>query len=76
MTNEDKTAMREFLNGFLGVCGGIAIFLAIVYFSSGGGTETPSNERFKVVDRYDNRCDVIRYSPGNTATFKYFLDCK
>ena len=79
MTNENKAALKEFLNGFLNVCGVIAVFLTLAYFLTAAGTtetQTQPNERFKVIDRYDNRCDVVRYSPGNTATFKYFLDCK
>ena len=34
-----------------------------------------SNERFEVVDRYEGRCDVIRYTPDNSARYSYFLDC-
>lgn len=75
MTNEDKAAMREFLNGFLGICGVLAVFLILAYYLMSGGTETPPNERFKVVDKY-NGCNVVRYSPSNAATYKYFLDCK
>jgi len=37
----------------------------------------PSPEqKFEVVDRYNNRCDVIRYLPTNAARYYYFLDCK
>jgi len=31
---------------------------------------------FEVVDRYQNRCDVIQYTPDNSARYSYFLDCK
>jgi hypothetical protein len=34
------------------------------------------DERFQIVDRYDNRCDVVQYSPTNAARYTYFLDCK
>ena len=37
---------------------------------------TPQNEKFKVVDRYDNRCDVVQYLPTNAARYYYFLDCR
>tara|TARA_R110000868_G_scaffold189642_1_gene432722 strand:- start:442 stop:696 length:255 start_codon:yes stop_codon:yes gene_type:complete len=76
MTNEDKEAMKEFLNGFLGVCGVIVVFLVLAYFLTAGTTETqtPPNERFKVVDKY-NGCNVVRYSPSSGALYKYFLDC-
>jgi hypothetical protein len=32
--------------------------------------------KFEVVDRYQNRCDVIQYTPDNSARYSYFLDCK
>jgi hypothetical protein len=37
---------------------------------------TSQNEKFNVVDRYDNRCDVVEYLPTNAARYYYFLDCK
>ena len=30
---------------------------------------------FEVVDTYKDRCDVVRYTDGSMATYKYFLDC-
>ena len=33
------------------------------------------NERFQIVDTYNNRCDIIQYSPTNAARYTYFLDC-
>lgn len=75
MTEDDKEALKEFLTGFAVVCGMIGLCAVLVFIMS-GGFEASKSGRFKVVDRYDNRCDVVRYSPGNTATYKYFLDCK
>jgi hypothetical protein len=37
---------------------------------------SPPDQKFEVVDRYNNRCDVIQYSPSNAARYTYFLDCK
>ena len=34
------------------------------------------DQKFAVVDRYDNRCNVIRYTPDNSAKYSYFLNCK
>jgi hypothetical protein len=34
------------------------------------------DQKFEVVDRYDNRCDVVQYTPTNAARYTYFLDCK
>ena len=40
-------------------------------------TSQPAPEqKFEVVDRYNNRCDVIRYLPTNAARYYYFMDCK
>lgn len=37
---------------------------------------SPPEQKFEVVDRYDNRCDVVRYSPDYAARYHYFLDCR
>ena len=37
-------------------------------------TVTPE-KNFAVVDRYEDRCDVVRWSDNQMATYKYFLDC-
>ena len=37
---------------------------------------SPPEQKFEVVDRYNNRCDVIRYLPTNAARYYYFMDCK
>lgn len=38
--------------------------------------QSPPDQKFEVVDRYDNRCDVVRYTPTNAARYTYFLDCR
>lgn len=73
MTNEDKEALKEFLNGFLSACGAVAVFLVLAYFLS-SGTKTPSNERFQVVDTYKG-CDLLRWNDGKVSTYKYVLYC-
>ena len=37
-------------------------------------TVTPKSN-FAVVDTYKDRCDVVQWTDGNLATYKYFLDC-
>jgi hypothetical protein len=37
---------------------------------------SPPDQKFEVVDRYQNRCDVIQYTPDNSARYSYFLDCQ
>ena len=36
---------------------------------------TPEDKKFEVVDTYKS-CDVVRYTPDNSARYDYFLDCK
>ena len=75
MTNEDKLALKEFLIG-AAVAIGITVVFVLLIFASGivsvGDTELkPSAE---VVDTYEN-CDIIRWSNGHMAEYKYFLHC-
>ena len=37
-------------------------------------TVTPKTN-FAVVDRYEDRCDVVQWGDHQMATYKYFLDC-
>jgi hypothetical protein len=37
-------------------------------------TVTPKTN-FAVVDRYEDRCDVVQWSDHQMATYKYFLFC-
>jgi len=36
---------------------------------------TPEDKKFEVVDTYKG-CDVVRYTPDNSARYDYFLDCR
>ena len=36
---------------------------------------TEPEQKFEVVDNY-KECDVVRYTPDNSARYSYFLDCK
>lgn len=36
--------------------------------------DTPKSN-FAVVDTYEERCDVVQWTNGSLATYKYFLDC-
>ena len=35
-----------------------------------------SKTNFAVVDTYKGRCDIVQWTDGSLATYKYFLDCK
>ncbi len=77
MTPEDKYALKELFRGFGVFAAASAVFIIILivlaYFASG---DKPINSAsFEVVDKYDNRCNVIRYTPNNSARYVYFLDC-
>ena len=37
---------------------------------------SPPEQKFEVVDRYDGRCNVVRYNPDYSARYFYFLDCR
>ena len=61
------------------IFGGVLIFLATIMNAAANWLEMqPSapDQKFAVVDRYDNRCDVVQYTPTNAARYTYFLDCK
>jgi hypothetical protein len=57
----------------------VVVSVFLLAFLMNGGLEmqpSPPDQKFAVVDRYDNRCDVVQYSPSNAARYTYFLDCK
>ena len=73
MTEDDKTAFKEFRNGVALTLGVVSIAILIVVALS---NNTPINESsFEVVDQY-KECDVVRYAPHQVAEYKYFLYCE
>jgi len=76
MNEEDKYALKEFLQGVGVVVGVIAILITILmilaYSTTGGEPLSPS---FEVVDKY-RECDIVRYAPHQVAEYKYFLYCE
>jgi len=55
----------------------ISIFLlAFLMNTSANWLEAqPAEEKFQVVDTYKD-CDIVRYTPDNSARYSYLLDCK
>lgn len=56
---------------------GLSVMLLVIYMvkpSSQNHTVTPKTN-FAVVDRYEDRCDVVQWSDNQMSTYKYFLDC-
>ena len=76
MTEDDKYALKEFLQG-AGVVVGIPVVLIVILIVIINLTSTkPIDESsFEVVDRY-KECDVVRYAPHQVAEYKYFLYCE
>jgi hypothetical protein len=75
MTEEDKYALREFLQGagvVFGIVGILITILMVLAYSTAGGE--PLSSSFEVVDKY-KECDIVRYAPHQGAEYKYFLYC-
>jgi hypothetical protein len=62
----------------LGVIVGMGFLSLFMVINPGEDVKEPvaSKSNFEVVDRYQDRCDVVRYTDSSMATYKYFLDCK
>ena len=80
MTTDDKEALKEVLSGARNIILILALVFLLYALMNGAANwldsrPTPSNQRFEVVDRYENRCDVVRYNPDGSARYSYFLDC-
>ena len=50
----------------------IGVSITTWAFSTANPKEPP--QKFEVVDTYNN-CEVVRYTPVNSARYHYFLDC-
>jgi len=63
----------EFAKGFstATVVFGILLLILGILASS---DEKPV-EKFEIVDEY-NGCNIVRYTPDNSARYAYFLDCQ
>jgi len=76
MTEEDKYALKEVLQGAGVVVGCFSAFIIVMFalaqISTGG---EPLKASFEVVDKY-KECDVVRYAPHQVADYKYFLYCE
>ena len=76
MTEDDKYALKEFLQGagvVVGVIGFLIVILMMLAYSSIGSE--PLSPSFEVVDKY-RECDIVRYAPHQAAEYKYFMYCE
>jgi hypothetical protein len=69
--------MTSFTKGFIVFATGMAFLAFLLNCAANWAESQPSrpDERFKIVDKY-GPCDVVRYTPDNSAKYAYFLDCK
>jgi len=79
MTNDDKQFLKEFLLGARNFILIVALVFLLYAIMNGAANwldaqPTPLEQKFEVVDEYKG-CEVVRYAPDNTATYKYFLYC-
>ena len=75
MTEEDKFALKEFLQGVAVVFGLMAVIILGVALLGSFGESESGESTFKVVDSYEG-CAVVRYAPSQASTYKYFLHCE
>ena len=60
----------------LGVIVGMGFLSLFMVINPGEDVKpTEPEQKFEVVDNY-KECDVVRYTPDNSARYSYFLDCK
>jgi hypothetical protein len=58
----------------IGLTTGFFIFGLPAFFGSIDREASRDNSKFEIVGKYKN-CDVVQYSPGFSASYKYFLHC-
>ena len=59
----------------LGVIVGMGVLSLFMVINPGEDVKpSPPDQKFSVVDAYKG-CDVVRYTPDNSAMYTYFLDC-
>jgi threonine dehydrogenase-like Zn-dependent dehydrogenase len=79
VNTEDKEAFKEFIHAFVFGIGVLGIFILLIIVMNGVANwlemqPTPENKKFEVVDTYMG-CDVVQYTPTNSAKYYYFLHC-
>jgi hypothetical protein len=54
---------------------GASVFILTFYMLKPQNHTVTPKTNFAVVDRYEDRCDVVQWGDHQMATYKYFLDC-
>ena len=75
MTNNERVGIGFELT--LGIVGFVMLIIGALSITGAlSMNDTLIDEpSFEVVDKY-KECDVVRYAPQQTATYKYFLYCE
>ena len=73
MNEDDKFAMKEFMNGVAFTIAVVGIGIIGIAIMSGGNV-TEEQLPTKVVGTYKD-CDIIQWHYGPLAEYKYFLHC-
>jgi hypothetical protein len=73
MTQDDKDALKEFLQG-AGIVVAVVSILIIGVAIMSNGMEPVEQQSTKVVGTY-KECDIIQWHYGPLAEYKYFLYC-
>ena len=74
MTEDDKNALKEFLQG-AGIIGfTVGLFILFIFLLSLKQNPPVESQSTKVVGTYKG-CDIIQWHYGPLAEYKYFLHC-
>jgi hypothetical protein len=74
MTNEDKVALKEFLEGAVIIGFVVGVFFLGMFFIGQSQNPPVEEQSTKVVGQY-KECDIIQWHYGPLAEYKYFLYC-
>ena len=75
MTEDDKYALKEFLEGAGIVVFSVGVFILFAMIVMGWSKAPPVEQQSaEVVGTYKD-CDIIRWQYGALAEYKYFLHC-
>ena len=74
MTEEDKTALKEFLRSVGMVAFVVGLFILFIFLLTLKQNPPVDEQSTKVVGTYKG-CDIIQWHYGPLAEYKYFLHC-
>ncbi len=74
MTEDDKDALKEFLQGAAAVVAVIGLFILFVILLEQSENPPVESQSTRVVGTY-KECDIIQWHYGPLAEYKYFLYC-